>query len=69
MRVLGWSGKCGADRRELGTDIMHLKVGDRDYVVLGTREAITELMEKQSSNYSDRYVPSVLVPTFGICQR
>jgi len=35
---------------------MHLKIGEKDYIILDSWEAVHEIMEKQSANYSDRLV-------------
>jgi hypothetical protein len=36
------------------TDLLHLRVITKDYVVLGSAKAISDLMEKRSNMYSDR---------------
>jgi len=43
------------------SDIIHLSVAGTSLVVLDTSEAATELLEKRSSIYSDRYLFVVAV--------
>ena len=40
------------------TDILYIKLMTTDFVVLNSTEAITDLIEKRSSIYSDRVSPS-----------
>jgi hypothetical protein len=42
------------------SDIIHLNVGGTSLIILDTSEATTELLERRSSVYSDRYCLSLL---------
>ena len=44
-------------------DVVHLDVAGQPMIVLGSQEAASELLEKRSSNYSDR-APSPMVDMY-----
>ena len=51
------------DRLLTGTDILYLRVLGDDMVVLSSSEAISDLLEKRSSIYSDRVSHSITILT------
>ena len=53
--VLG--GTCLITSLFEGTDVMYLNLATADFVVLTSSDAISDLLEKRSNNYSDRVSP------------
>jgi len=47
------------------TDVLHLRVITKDFVVLSSAKAISDLAEKRSNVYSDRVCFKTLIP---ICE-
>lgn len=53
--------KCERLIRKEDSPLVRLNVLGNNIIVLNTMEAINDLLEKRSSNYSDRYVPTIVV--------
>lgn len=53
-----WLSTCGVliNPRFIDTDIIHVNVAGTSIIVLDTAEAVTELFERRSSQYSNRLV-------------
>ena len=49
--MMEWASKYG--------EIMHIKLGGKDVIVLNSVEAADELLARRSSNYSNRPIPHV----------